>query len=61
MIQEYEKDIAQRALEKAMKYGCDGCRVTLKKGTENELEVVLAGGQLRFLKKRLAEAEGARP
>lgn len=29
--------------------------------TENELEVVLAGGQLRFLKKRLAEAEGARP
>lgn len=39
MIQEYEKDIAQRALEKAMKYGCDGCRVTLKKGTENELEV----------------------
>ena len=39
MIQEYEKDIAQRALEKAMKYGCDGCRVTLKQGTENELEV----------------------
>lgn len=29
--------------------------------TENELEVVLAGGQLRFLKKQLAEAEGARP
>ena len=29
--------------------------------TENELEVVLAGGQLRFLKKRLDEAEGARP
>ena len=29
--------------------------------TENELEVVLSGGQLRFLKKRLAEAEGARP
>ena len=29
--------------------------------TENELEVVLAGGQLRFLKKRLAEAEGVRP
>lgn len=29
--------------------------------TENELEVVLAGGQLRFLKKRLAEAEDARP
>ena len=29
--------------------------------TENELEVVLAGGQLRFLKKQLDEAEGARP
>lgn len=29
--------------------------------TENELEVVLSGGQLRFLKKRLDEAEGARP
>lgn len=29
--------------------------------TENELEVVLAGGRLRFLKKQLAEAEGARP
>ena len=29
--------------------------------TENELEVVLAGGQLRFLKKRLAEAEDVRP
>lgn len=29
--------------------------------TENELEVVLAGGQLCFLKKQLAEAEGARP
>ena len=29
--------------------------------TENELEVVLSGGQLRFLKKQLDEAEGARP
>ena len=29
--------------------------------TENELEVVLSGGQLRFLKKRLAEAEDVRP
>ena len=29
--------------------------------TENELEVVLAGGQLRFLKKQLAEAEDVRP
>ena len=29
--------------------------------TENELEVVLAGGQLRFLKKQLDEAEGVRP
>lgn len=49
------------------------CRVTVRNATkhfdfdvlldltENELEVVLAGGQLRFLKKQLAEAEGARP
>lgn len=29
--------------------------------TENELEVVLAGGQLRFLKKQLDEAEDTRP
>ena len=29
--------------------------------TENELEVVLAGGQLRFLKKQLDEAESVRP
>ncbi len=39
MIQDNEKEIAQWALETAMKNGCDGCRVTLRKGSENELEV----------------------